>query len=1468
MNKILHCSRRFLTVLLIGSLVFCFHGAKADNDSESQKIFYLIDNLNTNNFQTDLENIRECAKYPYKEVFSALLTRFNEEVQLASKNGLNVQSKIIIDEIIKAEGKIIYKNDSKYLNYLNQQATVLRNNLFAFITEKKWLSNALSNIFNAIKSGLNREGQMLTLFTGSDSNINAETDSNTNSSHYSDYDPKSVYMQGRLDLSRDVLKNGIKKPVLKEDFKEFLQLASDTIHENQFSLLIGIDTNNLSIEDPKFIEVLEEMTHLVGIPTELKQTFILVIDKLKKYHKELKAYNEYVNAQKSANDENNKNAKENLVLENINKYLKKYLIDQDEVIELIMDHEFRVAFRGLGEIQSPQIKYLIGEPGTGKDTAIETKVDAIHGYKGAHRLHMFRTPVAVQESDLWTLLGSPTGYVGSDSVPPFIEFLVRHSAGRYQFMAIKDDNPLLQSKTKYKIVENKDWRPGMVLDGYFPPESAEILVNERHNWSKNNTDLLLKQFLEDGYVTIRNPNGGLQEIYVPINITILSNEGMHLTTSKDEHGRRFGNSLTHDERMRRYYDIKDNKEVLRETIRKTNQMIISHNVNAPGISDETLNRIPDSAIIYMKPTSPESLKKIIRLKMDQLKKELLVVKGAWGPIELTWDESLIGFMQEFKYVAENNSRPADDRIASLVEATLYDAIRAGHITAEPLYGNKVHIKNIKNSDGTSSLRMKITPLDTQTPTKEVDVFIRATVSERDKQPISDNRLDELLQLPKILNSRVFGIEHITQRLTELAIAAEESLRANKSIDEAKDPAKIIAFFGMSSTGKSQTSKEFAKALKLPYLPLGFGQVQGKSDIKRMFFGEKLGDRVEPSIFMQHYDRNPDGMVVGLEELVNADNAEHVLNMIYDFFREAIISDFADGKPRAMGKIIFIINGNVGIEEFQKVAKDLPDHIKLEAYRNIHEEIMSSPNTRRAILERYMSAPLINRIDERNIFFFGPLGYQHVRSLSYLQMKEALESLKPVKENEKARRGWNVFFPSEKAFDEIIDKMEKEGFNVESQGASIVSIFNKEFVPHFRMTMYQHKIPSGTDLLVSLDKENTKVVTMGREKVSQIGFQVFVHGRSTPIRFSLRGKQLETELETPDIFRKLTGIHEAGHAIVDQYFLGEFKRHKGMSIMPGATRIGNEMVTYEGIANSEKLKKLNVTREYILREMATLFGGFMAQQLVTKGARHDAGKANDMKRATQLAKMAILTYGLEDEWGFETIEDSKKLDDYISNLSPSRREIFEKLKDKLMKEAQQLAKEALLVNLDTTLIPMGSELTNKGKILEGDMKKFLEKNPIINERDSLERVELLEDMEDMLKSVRQNVASRNEGRRRTKGLQKEDIDEALVLLKNEKSFTAKYSSELLKLYLKPVYVEALLSDLFDKTLQEELLPNVEVLVTKDVSNVHTFHEKEREKAIRQVRPQVQPPILDKIRGFKTAITKLEAQGISCEVALGQ
>ncbi|MCB0341766.1 MAG: AAA family ATPase [Pseudobdellovibrionaceae bacterium] len=1013
----------------------------------------------------------------------------------------------------------------------------------------------------------------------------------------------------------------------------------------------------------------------------------------------------------------------------IQQWMNKSVIGQADIIEKVLNLEYRKALYGLRE--DPEVLLLMGLPGTGKDTTARNYVDAMHEQKGAWREHMYTLPVTKTEADLWKLLGSATGYVGSDNFPPFLQFLVDHSGGRYQVKtreSIRGD--------EYYVAENPKWHPGVNENGSYSPENAVVYVDEFHNWSKEAKDAILKQGLEKGKFEINNPNGGLAEIYVPITFIVATNDGIGLVTSREPNGQRFGPPLDYEEMVEKWETVNDDVAVLRNELSKANGETNSRHSGgtSPGISEELLNRIPDRAFALMRPLSPIELQEIVRIKLREMAVLLSSGQGAFGTMKIEWTEKLVEFVQSYRYVAEDNARPMADRLLNLIERTLIDAVRekkfenlkptdALVLDVEQLPDHTWQLKFIiKTADGVTAEIAKISDIAGVTEkVEEKETFslpIKATLADRDKGPISDERVDELLKMPEFLNSRVFNIERISERLGTAVLDAEEGRAGKKSIEDATEPARSFMFLGPSSTGKTEAGKAidaFLNSKKSDLVTIDFSQVVSKQDIKTKILGSRdaLGNSI-PSDFMKHYDRKNGRLTVIFDEIANA--PLEVLKALYDIFREPVVTTFSDGKPRVMSNVTIILTGNAGEELFASIPRHVPEVVQQEAMTRIHQMMMQNPDRRRKLLESYFSEAFINRIGEPNIFFFAPLGFKAIRQLTQLKISQAVGRLAP----QDGRRGWNLSFYNEQDYVNILSAIEDAGFILREQGASIDRFVREDFEARLRHLLLTHKIPSNTDIVIKMGNPGTSYENVGTTEVNMIHLEVHVKGHVDPLQFDLRGKQRVTHPDILPTDQVLTAFHEAGHELVRQIYLGDLYDHELITIVPGVTEIAGEWIYYAGLASHQKQTQASMTREVALREMAVLFGGEVAQTLVTKGARHDAGKSNDMERATKMAYVAILNWGLSEAWGPSAVHRDvieKVLDHFKAGLTSQRRKLLDREVDRMLKEARELARLALLTNIDNALIPMGQTLAEKGTLNKDDLNQFYKDHSVVKEGDA-------------------------------------------------------------------------------------------------------------------------------------------------------
>jgi cell division protease FtsH len=107
-------------------------------------------------------------------------------------------------------------------------------------------------------------------------------------------------------------------------------------------------------------------------------------------------------------------------------------------------------------------------------------------------------------------------------------------------------------------------------------------------------------------------------------------------------------------------------------------------------------------------------------------------------------------------------------------------------------------------------------------------------------------------------------------------------------------------------------------------------------------------------------------------------------------------------------------------------------------------------------------------------------------------------------------------------------------------------------------------------------------------------------------------------------KKLTAYHESGHAIVGLLVPDHDPVYK-VSIIPRGRALGVTMFLPEE-------DRYSYSKQRLMSQMKSLFGGRVAEELVFGPAFVTTGAANDIERATQIARNMVTKWGLSDRLG--------------------------------------------------------------------------------------------------------------------------------------------------------------------------------------------------------------------------------------------
>ena len=162
-------------------------------------------------------------------------------------------------------------------------------------------------------------------------------------------------------------------------------------------------------------------------------------------------------------------------------------------------------------------------------------------------------------------------------------------------------------------------------------------------------------------------------------------------------------------------------------------------------------------------------------------------------------------------------------------------------------------------------------------------------------------------------------------------------------------------------------------------------------------------------------------------------------------------------------------------------------------------------------------------------------------------------------------------------------------------------------------------------------------------------------------------------------RRLTAYHEAGHAVVGLKTPGLDPVHK-VTIVPRGRALG---VT----ASLPEEDRHSYSRDYLQAQLAYLFGGRAAEELIFGPDKITTGAGNDIERATSLARRMVTQYGMSEAVGPMAVGDSEQ-EVFLGREIVQRRGVSEqtaRLVDaetkRLLDEAYARAKRTLEENRD-------------------------------------------------------------------------------------------------------------------------------------------------------------------------------------------
>jgi cell division protease FtsH len=213
--------------------------------------------------------------------------------------------------------------------------------------------------------------------------------------------------------------------------------------------------------------------------------------------------------------------------------------------------------------------------------------------------------------------------------------------------------------------------------------------------------------------------------------------------------------------------------------------------------------------------------------------------------------------------------------------------------------------------------------------------------------------------------------------------------------------------------------------------------------------------------------------------------------------------------------------------------------------------------------------------------------------------------------------------------------------------------------------------SGADLANLVNEAALMAARRGKRSVAMNEFE---QAKDKVMMGAERRSMVMTEDE-----KRLTAYHEAGHALCMLYLEGHEPLHK-VTIIPRGRALGVTMFLPER-------DKYSQSKMEIKAMVASLFGGRVSEELIFGPDKVTTGAADDIRRATGLARRMVTEFGFSERLGplrYSENEEEVFLGHSVTqrkNVSDATAKVIDEEIRRIVEEGEHAARDILTARLD-------------------------------------------------------------------------------------------------------------------------------------------------------------------------------------------
>ena len=278
---------------------------------------------------------------------------------------------------------------------------------------------------------------------------------------------------------------------------------------------------------------------------------------------------------------------------------------------------------------------------------------------------------------------------------------------------------------------------------------------------------------------------------------------------------------------------------------------------------------------------------------------------------------------------------------------------------------------------------------------------------------------------------------------------------------------------------------------------------------------------------------------------------------------------------------------------------------------------------------------------------------------------------------------------------VVDRPDLEG----RKGILNVHAHGKPFAPEVNLDTIAKRTPgfTGADLANVI---NEAALLAARRSKQAIGMSEIEEAIDRVMAGPERKSRVMDERE-----KRMIAYHEAGHALVAHVLPNTDPVHK-ISVIPRGRALGYTLTLPEQ-------DKFLATREELFDELSMLLGGRVAEELVVGDIT--TGAANDIERATKVARQMVTEYGMSDRLGPLTL-GQKQHEIFLGRDIATTPDYSDQVAFEIDTEVRQLIDEAhdmaleILNEYRSKLDEIATTLIERETIEKDDVERLLAEVP--------------------------------------------------------------------------------------------------------------------------------------------------------------